>query len=250
MADPRTLFVTGASSGIGAAVVRQAARPGLTVLVHFSGNLSGAEAVAAEARDRGATAHLLQTDLAYPDRVAPMIAEAAAMTDPALPLDFVNNAGVVDSKGTITDMTPERLTRMFNVNVISAILAARGAVGLMRRRGAGGGIVNISSVAARIGSGNQYLDYAASKGAIDTFTLGLADELVAEGIRVNGVRPGIIDTGIHGKGGEPDRAARFAPNLPMGRAGTADEVAQAVLWLLSDAASYTTRTILDVAGGR
>ncbi|MGR3396126.1 MULTISPECIES: SDR family oxidoreductase [Pseudooceanicola] len=246
----RTLFVTGGSSGIGAAVVTMAARPGLTVLLHYGGNLKGAEAVAAAARTKGAEVHLLQADLEQPDSVAPMIAEAAALADPGAPLDLVNNAGVVDATASIADMTPARLTRMFAINVVSAILVARGAVELMRRHGAGGGIVNVSSAASRLGSGNQFLDYAASKGAIDTFTLGLADELAAEGIRVNAVRPGLIETPIHGKGGEPDRAQRLAGQIPLRRTGTPDEVAGAILWLLSPGASYITRTILDVAGGR
>jgi len=246
----RTLFVTGGSSGIGAAVVTMAARPGLTVLLHYGANLKGAEAVAAAARAKGAEVHLLQADLEQPDSVAPMIAEAAALADPDAPFDLVNNAGVVDATASIADMTPARLTRMFAINVVSAILVARGAVELMRRHGAGGGIVNVSSAASRLGSGNQFLDYAASKGAIDTFTLGLADELAAEGIRVNAVRPGLIETPIHGKGGEPDRAQRLAGQVPMRRTGTPEEVAGAILWLLSDGASYITRSILDVAGGR
>ncbi|MGR3320644.1 MAG: SDR family oxidoreductase [Pseudooceanicola sp.] len=246
----RTMLITGASSGIGAACARLAARPGLTLLLHYGGNVDGAEQVAEDVRARGAEAHLLQADLGAPETVAPMIAQAAALADPALPLDLVNNAGVVDRTATIADMTAERLTRMFTINVVSAILVARGAVGLMRRQKAGGGIVNTSSAAARLGSGNQFLDYAASKGAIDTFTLGLADELAAEGIRVNAVRPGLIETDIHAKGGEPDRASRLARKVPMQRTGTAEEVARAILWLLSDDASYTTRSILDVAGGR
>jgi len=246
----RTLFITGASSGIGAAVADLAARPGLTLLLHYGGNSAGAEAVAEAARAKGATAHLLQADLEHPDSIAPMIDAAAALADPALPLDLVNNAGIVDDKATIMEMTPARLTRMFTINVVSAMLVAKGAVGLMRRQNAGGAIVNTSSAAARLGSGNQFIDYAASKGAIDTFTLGLADELAAEGIRVNAVRPGLIETEIHAKGGDPDRAARLAANVPMQRTGRAQEVAEAILWLLSDKASYVTRTLVDVAGGR
>lgn len=248
--DKRTLFVTGGSSGIGAAVILMAARPGLTILLHYGGNHKGAEAVAEQARAKGAEVHLLQADLENPESVAPMIAEAAALADPDAPLDLVNNAGIVDLPATIMEMTPARLTRMFAVNVVSAILVARGAVELMRRKNAGGGIVNTSSAASRLGSGNQFLDYAASKGAIDTFTLGLADELAAEGIRVNAVRPGLIDTDIHAKGGQPDRARNLAQNVPMKRTGKVDEVASAILWLLSDGASYVTRTIVDVAGGR
>ncbi len=250
MPNDRTLFITGASSGIGAETARLAARPGLTVLLHYSANTAGAEAVAEEVRAKGAEAHLLQADFADAETVAPMIAQAAGLADPGLPMDFVNNAGIVDVQASITDMTAARLTRMFTVNVVAAILAARGAVELMRRQGAGGNIVNVSSAAARLGSANQFLDYAASKGAIDTFTLGLADELAPEGIRVNAVRPGLIDTDIHAKGGEPDRAARLAQQVPMQRTGTSAEVAEVILWLLSGHASYVTRTIVDVAGGR
>lgn len=249
MAD-RTLLITGASSGIGAATARMAAAPGVTLLLHYGSNRAGAEAVAAELRGKGATAHLLQCDFARPEGIEAMFARAAPLADPSLPLHLVNNAGIVDATASIAEMTPERLTRMFTVNITSAILAARGAVALMRRGTAGGAIVNISSAAARLGSGNQFLDYAASKGAIDTFTLGLADELAPEGIRVNAVRPGLIDTDIHAKGGEPDRAARLAPNVPLRRIGRADEIAEAILWLLSDRASYVTRSILDVTGGR
>ena len=165
---------------------------------------------------------------------------------------FVNNAGVVDVAARVDEMSCERLTRMFGVNVIGSMLCAREAVRRMSTRhgGAGGAIVNLSSAAARLGSPGQYVDYAAAKGAIDTFTLGLAREVAAEGIRVNAVRPGIIETEIHASGGEPGRAAQMAPQVPMRRAGTADEVAQAIWWLLSDAASYTTGAVIDVTGGR
>jgi glucose 1-dehydrogenase len=250
----QTLWITGASAGIGAACARLAARKGLHLLLHYGANLNGAEAVAREARAKGAQVTLLQADLSDPSSVAEMGQAADKASDPALPLSLINNAGVVDLRAGIADMTPERLTRMFTVNVISAILVAREAVALMRRKTdggiAGGHIVNLSSTAARLGMGGQYVDYAASKGAIDTFTCGLADELAPEGIRVNAVRPGLIDTEIHAKGGEPDRMERLGPNVPLGRPGSAEEVAQAILWLLSDQASYTTRHILDVSGGR
>ena len=151
---------------------------------------------------------------------------------------------------SIADLTADRLSHIFAVNVVGAILVAKAAVAHMRACGTPGHIVNVSSAAARLGSANQFIDDAATKGAIDTFTLGLADELAAEGIRVNAVRPGLIETAIHAKGGMPDRARTLAPNIPMKRAGSADEVAQTILWLLSDEASYVTRTRVDVAGGR
>ena len=165
---------------------------------------------------------------------------------------LVNNAGVVDVAARLDEMGADRLQRMFAVNVLGSMNCAREAVRRMSSRhgGRGGAIVNLSSVAARLGAPGQYLDYAAAKGAIDVFTLGLAKEVAAEGIRVNAVRPGIIDTDIHASGGQPERAAQMAPQLPMQRAGTADEVAQAIVWLLSEEASYTTGSLLDVAGGR
>lgn len=152
--------------------------------------------------------------------------------------------------GSLADLTPERVKKVFEVNVFGAIEVARQAVGVMRNWGAGGAIVNVSSAAARLGSAGQYVDYAASKGAIDTLTLGLADELAPEGIRVNAIRPGLIETGIHAKGGDPERLDRLGATPPMGRPGTAEECAEAILWLLSERAGYVTRSILDVAGGR
>jgi NAD(P)-dependent dehydrogenase (short-subunit alcohol dehydrogenase family) len=165
---------------------------------------------------------------------------------------LVNNAGVVDVAARIDEMSVARWRRMFDINVIGSLLCAREAVRRMSTKhgGRGGAIVNLSSAAAKLGAPGQYVDYAAAKGAIDSFTLGLAREVAAEGVRVNAVRPGIIDTEIHASGGQPQRAAQMAPQVPMRRAGSADEVAQAVLWLLSDAASYTTGTVMDVAGGR
>jgi NAD(P)-dependent dehydrogenase (short-subunit alcohol dehydrogenase family) len=169
------------------------------------------------------------------------------------PLDaFVNNAGVVDMKARVDEVSAARLQRMFAINVIGAILCAREAVRRLSTAhgGRGGAIVNVSSVASRLGSNGEYVDYAASKAAIDTFTLGLAKEVVGEGIRVNAVRPGIVRTEIHASGGQPDRLERIAPLVPMQRPGEADEIAHAILWLLSDEASYVTGTCLDVAGGR
>ncbi|MEC7794303.1 MAG: SDR family oxidoreductase [Pseudomonadota bacterium] len=245
----RTLLITGASSGIGAACARLGAAPGDHVILHYGRNRDGAEAAASAARDAGARTTLIQADVGRPDDVL-RLGKEAAVADPALPLHLVNNAGIVDQRASLADLSPARLTRMFAVNITGAILVAQQAVALMRRGSAGGGIVNVSSTAARKGMGGQYMDYAASKAAIDCFTIGLADELAGEGIRVNAVRPGLIDTEIHAKGGEPARLAEIGHTPPLGRPGTVEEVAEAILWLLSDRASYTTRSILDVAGGR
>jgi NAD(P)-dependent dehydrogenase (short-subunit alcohol dehydrogenase family) len=165
---------------------------------------------------------------------------------------LVNNAGIVDLPARVDEMSLQRLQRMWAINITGSFLCAREALRRMSTRhgGAGGSIVNLSSAAAKLGAPGQYVDYAASKGAIDTFTLGLAREVATEGVRVNAVRPGIIDTDIHASGGQPDRAARMAPLVPMQRAGSADEVAAAVVWLLSEQASYVTGTVVDVSGGR
>ncbi|WP_430459348.1 SDR family oxidoreductase [Sagittula stellata] len=243
------LIVTGASAGIGAATARNAAFNGWPrIVVHYGQDKAGAEETAAVVESMGAQAYLLQADVSKPKAVLKMFDTIAGLKPGRVGL--VNNAGIVAQTGTIADLTPERVEKVFAVNVLGAIEVARQAVGLMRAWGKGGGIVNISSAAARMGSANQYIDYAASKGAIDTFTLGLADELAPEGIRVNAIRPGLIETGIHAKGGVPDRLEKLGKTPPMGRPGTADEVAEAILWLLSERASYVTRTILDVAGGR
>jgi glucose 1-dehydrogenase len=244
----RTLLITGASSGIGAACARLGAAEGDHLILHYGRNRDGVEAVAQDVRAKGAKVTLIQADVGDPAEVM-RLGEKAAVADPALPLHLINNAGIVDVRASLADLTPERLTRMFAVNITGAMLVAQQAVALMRR-GGGGGIVNVSSTAARKGMGRQYMDYAASKAAIDCFTIGLADELAGEGIRVNAVRPGLIETDIHAKGGEPDRLSQIGHTPPLGRPGTAEEVAETILWLLSDKASYTTRTIVDVAGGR
>jgi len=165
---------------------------------------------------------------------------------------LVNNAGIVGTKSALADMSLERMRRVFDINVLGAYLVAREGARRMPadRGGKGGAIVNVSSMAATLGSPGQYVDYAGSKGAVDSLTVGLAKELAAAGVRVNGVRPGIIETDIHASGGEPDRAALLGPSAPMGRAGTAKEVAEAIIWLLSDAASYATGTTIDISGGR
>lgn len=247
MARP-VLLITGASGGIGAATARLAAALGYDLALSYRNDRNGAEAVAEACRTAGARAVLCPADVADPDAIAEMYARIDAEFGR---LDaLVNNAGVVDVAAKVTEMDHARLRRMFDINVIGAMLVAKEAVLRMQAQGDGGAIVNISSAAARHGSANQYVDYAASKAAIDTFTKGLSDEVAADGIRVTALRPGIIETGIHAKGGEPDRAERLGPQVPMGRSGSAEEVAEAILFLLSDRASYITGTVLDVSGGR
>jgi NAD(P)-dependent dehydrogenase (short-subunit alcohol dehydrogenase family) len=244
-------LVTGASQGIGAATARLLARQGHALLIHFAHRADLAQAVADECLRLGAPqAIIAQADLAHEDQVMALFARA----DASLPrlTGLVNNAGIVDRTARLDTMGSERLQRMLAVNVLGPMLCAREAVRRMSRLhgGQGGVIVNVSSSAVRTGSPALYVDYAASKGAIDVFTGGLAKEVATEGIRVVGVRPGITDTGIHATGGEPDRATRMAPQLPMGRAARPEEVGEAIAWLLSDAASYTAGAILDVTGGR
>ena len=250
----KTLLITGASRGIGAAAARQAAAAGWDVAINYANDEAAAQAVAADVRALGRRALVLRGDVSIE---ADVLALFAAVDKNFGALNgLVNNAGVVDLPSRVEDMSMARLTRMFGINVIGSMLCAREAVRRMSTRnrhgfgGTGGVIVNLSSAAARLGSPGQYVDYASAKGAIDSFTLGLAREVAAEGIRVNAVRPGIIDTDIHASGGIPDRVAQLAPGVPMQRAGSADEVAQAIVWLLSEASSYTTGATIDVTGGR
>jgi NAD(P)-dependent dehydrogenase (short-subunit alcohol dehydrogenase family) len=247
---PVTL-ITGASQGIGAATARLLARQGHALLIHYVRQAEAAQAVAQECLRLGApSAIIAQADVADEQQVLDLF----AMADKSLPplTGLINNAGIVDRTARLADMSGERLKRMLDVNVLGSMLCAREAVRRMSTRfgGQGGVIVNVSSSAVRAGSPGMYVDYAASKGAIDVFTSGLSKEVAGEGVRVSAVRPGITDTGIHATGGEPDRATRMAPQLPMGRAARPEEVAEAIVWLLSDAASYTAGAILDVAGGR
>ncbi|MCT4557280.1 MAG: SDR family oxidoreductase [Pelagimonas sp.] len=243
------LIVTGASAGIGAATARMAGFSGWSrVVVHYNSDLNGANETAAMVESMGAQAYVIKADLTKPKQIEKMF-EKIADLKPG-PVGLVNNAGIVGKKASIAELTPDRVAGIFATNVLGAIEVARQSVLLMRTWGHGGSIVNVSSVAAKLGSAHEYIDYAASKGAMDTFTLGLADELAAEGIRVNAIRPGLIETAIHEKGGQPGRAERLGAGTPMGRAGTAEECAEAILWLLSERASYTTRSLLDVAGGR
>ena len=246
----KVLLVTGGSRGIGAAAALQAAARGWDVAVNYARDAEAAERVAAGVRAAGRRALTVAADVADEAAVLAMFGridrELGRLTG------LVNNAGVVDVAARLDQMDVARWRRMFDINVIGSLLCAREAVRRMSTRhgGAGGAIVNLGSAAARLGSPAQYVDYAAAKGAIDTFTLGLAREVAAEGIRVNAVRPGIIDTDIHASGGQPDRVRQLAPLVPMQRAGTADEVAAAIVWLLSDEASYTTGAVLDSTGGR
>jgi NAD(P)-dependent dehydrogenase (short-subunit alcohol dehydrogenase family) len=244
------LLVTGGSRGIGAATALLAAQAGYAVAVNYQSNSLAADEVVRSIRDSGGQAMALQADVSREDEVMAMFARMDAKWGPLAAL--VNNAGVVDVSSRVDAMGVARLSRMLNTHVLGSFVCAREAVLRMSTRhgGAGGGIVNLSSAASKMGSPGQYVDYAACKGAIDTFTIGLAKEVAAEGIRVNAVRPGIIETDIHASGGEPDRAQRLAPQVPMQRPGSAQEVANAIVWLLSPQASYCTGALLDVGGGR
>jgi NAD(P)-dependent dehydrogenase (short-subunit alcohol dehydrogenase family) len=246
----QVLLVTGASRGIGAATALLAARQGWAVAVNYANNRTAADGVVQAIRAAGRRAFAVQADVAHEDQVLAMFAQVDAQLGRITGL--VNNAGVVDVTSRVEDMHVERLKRMFDINVIGSIVCAREAIKRMSTRhgGAGGAIVNVSSAASRLGAPGQYVDYAAAKGAIDAFTMGLAKEVAAEGIRVNAVRPGLIETDIHASGGIPDRVKQLAHLVPMQRGGSAEEVAEAIVWLLSAQASYTTMSLLEVSGGR
>ncbi len=246
----KTLLITGASRGIGAATARLAAHRGYAVGINYIRNAAAADSLVREILAKSGNATAIQADVASETDVTRMFTQfdRAFGTLDAL----VNNAGIVDQQMRLETMDSARLHRMFTTNVTGSFLCAREAVRRMSTRhgGKGGAIVNISSKAAQLGSPGEYIDYAASKAAIDAMTVGLAKEVADEGIRVNAVRPGIVRTEIHASGGEPHRIERVKYSIPMKRAGEAEEVANAILWLLSDQASYCTGSFIDVSGGR
>ncbi len=246
----KVLLVTGGGRGIGAATALLAAKQGWAVAVNYTANSLAADEVVRQIRAAGGQAISVKADVADETQVLRMFEHIDAKLGRLSGL--VNNAGVVDVSARVDEMSVARFKRMFDINVIGSLICAREAVRRMSTKhgGEGGSIVNVSSAAARLGSPNQYVDYAAAKGAIDAFTIGLSKEVAAEGIRVNAVRPGLIDTEIHASGGLPNRVKDLQHLVPAQRGGTAEEVAQAIVWLLSDAASYTTMSFLDVSGGR
>lgn len=247
----KIVLITGGSRGIGAACALLAARQGWAVAVNYTRDAAAADAIVQQigAMD-GGRAIAVQADVADEAQVLAMFQRVDAELGRLTAL--VNNAGVVDTSQRLEDMSVARWRRMLDINVIGSLVCAREAVRRMSTRhgGSGGSIVNMSSAASRLGGSGQYVDYAASKGAIDSLTIGLAKEVAAEGIRVNAVRPGLIETDIHASGGQPDRVRQLAHLVPMGRGGSADEVAQAVVWLMGEGASYTTMSLMDVSGGR
>jgi NAD(P)-dependent dehydrogenase (short-subunit alcohol dehydrogenase family) len=246
----KVLLVTGGSRGIGAATALLAAQSGWAVAVNYTANSLAADEVVRQIRASGGQAMSVQADVADEAQVLRMFEHIDAKFGRLTGL--VNNAGVVDVTARVDEMSVARWKRMFDINVIGSLICAREAVRRMSTRhgGQGGSIVNISSAASRLGSPGQYVDYAAAKGAIDAFTIGLAKEVAAEGVRVNAVRPGLIETEIHASGGLPNRVKELQHLVPVGRGGTAEEVAQGIVWLLSDSANYTTMSFLDISGGR
>jgi NAD(P)-dependent dehydrogenase (short-subunit alcohol dehydrogenase family) len=246
----KVLLVTGGSRGIGAATALLAAQNGWSVAVNYTANSLAADEVVRQIRAAGGQAMSVQADVADEAQVLRMFSHIDAKFGRLTGL--VNNAGVVDVTARVDEMSVARWKRMFDINVIGSMICAREAVRRMSTKhgGEGGSIVNVSSAASRLGSPGQYVDYAAAKGAIDAFTIGLAKEVAAEGVRVNAVRPGLIETEIHASGGLPNRVKELQHLVPAQRGGTAEEVAQGIVWLLSDSASYTTMSFLDISGGR
>lgn len=245
----KVLLVTGSSRGIGAATAQLAAKRGYAVCLNYRSNKKAAEQVITQIEEAGGKAIAVAADVASESDILRLFETVDAELGTLSAL--VNNAGILEKQMRLEDMDVTRLNRIFATNITGSFLCAREAVKRMSTKngGAGGAIVNVSSMAAVLGSPGEYIDYAASKGAVDTLTVGLAKEVAKEGVRVNGVRPGLIYTEMHADGGEPERVDRLKANIPMGRGGTAEEVANAIMWLLSDEASFATGTFIDVTGG-
>jgi NAD(P)-dependent dehydrogenase (short-subunit alcohol dehydrogenase family) len=246
----KTILITGASRGIGRAAAMLAGARGWSVAVNYAGNREAAEATARLVEQAGGKAIVIQGDVSVES-------ENIAMFDVAEnafgPLDgVVINAGILKRQSKLADMNADRMKRVFDVNILGAFITARECARRLAksRNGKGGSVVIVSSIASRLGGPGEYIDYAASKGAMDTLTIGMSRECGPEGIRVNAVRPGLIETDIHASGGDPERAGRLGAMTPLGRAGTAEEVGEAIVWFLSDASSYTTGALLDISGGR
>ena len=250
MSKSKTLLITGASSGIGAAVAILAAKQDWKVLVNYRENKTAADKVVGVVKKQGGMAMAFKADISNEQEVISMFDFAASELGPIGGL--VNNAGILETQMRLDEMDGDRLDRVFAANVKGSFLCAKQAVLRMSTKydGQGGSIVNVSSAASRLGSANEYIDYAASKGAMDTMTIGLANEVAKEGIRVNAVRPGFIETSIHAKGGEPERLKRVTPMIPLLRPGTSEEIAECIIWLLSEKSSYCTGAFIDCAGGR
>ncbi|WP_423147859.1 SDR family oxidoreductase [Rubrolithibacter danxiaensis] len=246
----KTILITGASRGIGAATAILAAEAGHAVVINYHKNKTAADKVVSEITGKGGTAVSIQADISKEKEVVKLFSETDRLLGNLHAL--VNNAGILERQMPLENMDAERLNRIFRVNITGQFICAREAVKRMSLKygGSGGSIVNVSSIAAKTGAPGEYIDYAASKGAIDTFTVGLSKEVAEEGIRVNGVRPAFIYTDIHADGGEPGRIERIKNSIPMKRGGLAEEVAEAILWLVSEKSSYSTGTFIDVSGGR
>ncbi|MBV6289211.1 SDR family oxidoreductase [Pseudomonas aegrilactucae] len=244
------IIITGAGRGIGAATALAAARAGYRICINYLADDDAAHRVLKQVRELGAEAITVRADVSVEDEVIQLFHRVDSELGRVTAL--VNNAGTIGHKSRVDEMSEFRLLKLMKTNVVGPILCAKHALQRMSTRhgGPGGAIVNVSSVAARLGSPNEYVDYAASKGALDTFTVGLAKEVAGEGVRVNGVRPGYIFTDFHALSGDADRVSKLAPTIPMGRGGQAAEVAEAIVWLLSDKASYTTGSFIDLGGGR
>ncbi|MDD0977077.1 SDR family oxidoreductase [Pseudomonas fontis] len=244
------IIITGASRGIGAATALLAAQAGYRICINYHADDAAAQRVLGQVRELGAEAITVRADVSVEDEVIQLFHRVDSELGRVGAL--VNNAGTIGQKSRIDEMSEFRLLKLMKTNVVGPMLCAKHALLRMSTRhgGGGGSIVNVSSVAARLGSPNEYVDYAASKGALDTFTLGLAKEVAGEGVRVNAVRPGYIYTDFHALSGDPDRVSKLEPSIPMGRGGQPAEVAEAIMWLVSDKASYSTGSFIDLGGGR